>query len=101
MITTQIINTFSEKKKKNLTFFGHFCKLQKKSGGGGGDFQNCQNVIDSTPPAFHLSEKSKSTEIQTIRGHNFPFHGITHLLKETRKRSEITTTATFYLELKK
>ena len=46
----------------------------------GENFQNCQNAIESTP-IFHLSEKSRNTEILANSRHNFTIHVIAHLSK--------------------
>ena len=67
----------------------------------GENFQNCQNAIESTPPIFHLSEKSKNTEILANSGHNFTIHAIAHLSRKMIKSSEITTAAISYFELRK
>lgn len=48
----------------------------------GEDFQNGQNAIKSTPPIFHLSEKSKNLGIQAFLGHSFTIHAIAHLTKK-------------------
>ena len=47
----------------------------------GENFQNRQNAIESTPPIFHLSEKSRNTEILANSRHNFTIHAIAHLSK--------------------